>query len=335
LTKFILLIFLVFLAGCGKGEMLGTSSQSQHFVEQTIEAFAKIPGTFQQVLFARFKRSRLNDLVVLTRTRDNKSGLHVLLNVGKGRFVPKENIRLDAEAKLDIRFIAAADLDRDGGDDLILLVRASDGTMSAKVMFNNKKGYFYEKEGSILPPIRKGVERVDTVDIDHDGNVDLFFSGIKMIDSQGEIDKYQSQILVNNGKGQFKDITSLLMPQLRPGIVAPIFADFDGDEVMDLFLVYESGQNAIYFNNGLGSLTNENSQALPMITGRSTHADWADFDGDKDNDILVVTNGIDEKYRDYPSEHCYILENLGHGRFKKRPLKVLPNVPSHPAERLD
>ena len=331
------LLILCFLPNCGGGGLLGKNPRSQRFKEQPIEALAKIPGTIRQAVFAKLKikRGMYSDLILLARTSDNKSGIHVLLNDGKGKFTPKENIRLDEDARLNVFFMASADLNRDGVDDLILLGN-SGGNVAAKVLFNNKKGYFYEKEDILtLPPVNKGVERVDLVDIDHDGHIDLFFTGSKVMDSHGKVDKFQAQVMVNNGKGQFKDNTSLLLPPLRPGIVATAFADYDGDEVMDVFLIYGSGQNALLINNGLGRFSDETNQSLPQITGHSTHADWGDFDGDKDNDILVVTTGIDDKYRDYPSEFSYILENNGHGRFKKRALKILPNTPSHRAYLLD
>lgn len=326
--------FLCFLASCGQGTILGKNPRSQHFKERSIEALSNIPGSLQQALLTKLKKGVHDDLVLLTRVGDDKSGIHVLLNNGKGRFIPKDNIRLEEKDKLHTFFIAAADFDQDGAEDLILLGNSPEG-VTAKILFNNKKGYFYEKENHVLPPVRRGIERVDLIDVDHDGNIDLFFTGAKLLDARGEVDKFQTQVMVNNGKGQFRDDTKMLMPPMRPGIVATSFADYDGDDAVDVFLVYGSGQNAILINNGLGKFSDETSQLLPPITGHSTHADWADFDDDKDNDILVVTNGIDEKYREYPSEYSYILENNGHGRFKKRSLKVFPNVPSHKVFLLD
>ncbi|MBI5427170.1 MAG: VCBS repeat-containing protein [Nitrospinae bacterium] len=272
-------------------------------------------------------------MALLSAPEKNRSEIRVLINSGRGNFAEKANVNLE-ESDLDIVFIAAGDLDGDRADDLVLIGRSGKGSV-AKLLFNNKKGYFYEKEGAFLPPVHKGMERVDLVDLDRDGDIDLFFSGTNVTGPDGKPDERQAQIMINNGKGRFSDASGDLLPPLAPGIVYASFADYDGDAVADVFLVYRSGQNALLVNNGLGKFSDESAQALPKIPGRNLHADWADFDGDKDNDILVVTAGIDDAFRDYPSEYCYVLENDGRGRFTKRPLKVLPNVPSRRVYLLD
>ena len=44
---------------------------------------------------------------------------------------------------------------------------------------------------------------------------------------------------VNKGNGNFENLTSLLMPALPSGIRGASFADYDGDSVVDIFLVYK------------------------------------------------------------------------------------------------
>jgi len=74
---------------------------------------------------------------------------------------------------------------------------------------------------------------------------------------------------------------------------------------------------------------------LPDIVGQSRFADWADFDQDGDNDLLVVNHSIDPKSRSYEDEHSYALVNNGTGYFRKGPLRVLPRAATRAVYLLD
>ena len=140
---------------------------------------------------------------------------------------------------------------------------------------------------------------------------------------------------INKGDGQFENLTSLLMPSLPPGIRDASIADYDGDGVADIFLIYGKGQNRLLMNNGVGKFSDRTSSRLPRILDDSMHADWADFDEDGDNDLLVVNRSIRKIYRGHPKETSYFLENTGGGNFKKRSHKILPRVPSAKVYLLD
>ena len=142
-------------------------------------------------------------------------------------------------------------------------------------------------------------------------------------------------IWINKGDGRLENLTSLLMPTLPIGIKDASFADYDNDGVVDIFLIYEKGQNRILLNNGLGKFSDYTSSRLPRIVDDSMHADWADFDRDGDNDLLVVNRSIKKTFRGHPQETNYFLENMGGGNFKKRSHKILPRLPSIKAYLID
>ena len=216
--------------------------------------------------------------------------------------------------------MALQDVDHDRVQDLVLVGRFSGGTV-AKLLFNNGKGYFYTKKEIPFPYVNRGMDRVDMRDIDGDGHVDLFFTGKRVLDDQKKLNRYQTQFLINNGKGQFRDVTQLLMPPLKPGIVGTSFADYDGDKTLDIFLINGEGQNSLLTNNGLGRFMDRTSELLPAIRDRSAHADWADFDQDGDNDLLVVNR---EELS--AGETSYFLVNHGRGYFKKAEFKASPKA---------
>ena len=328
------LLFILFISACGsiskplRRNPVGHNPLTQSFRDAT--RFLSIEKlSIAQASFLLANQDSLSDLAILNKS---KSKLYILLNQGGKGFLKKMPAgQWILNSKEKIKFFTTADLNSDGGDDLILILGTSEN-LKMQILFNNKKGYFYsKKDGSYS--LRPGIEKVIPVDLDGDGDRDLFYFG-NMIKPLGK--KYtQTMVWINKGDGNFENLTSLLMPVLSAGIQDASFADYDGDGVVDIFLVYEKGQNRLLINNGVGKFSDRTSFGIPRILDDSMHADWADFDHDGDNDILVVNRSIHKKYRRYSGETNYFLENKGGGNFRKRSHKILPRLPSQKVYLLD
>ena len=328
------LLFIFFISACGgvpkphiTDNPVADNPSSQSFRDAT----ALLPIKKLSIAQANFllaNQDSSSDLAILNRS---KSKLYILLNQGRKGFLKIPAGQWTQNNKEKIKFFAAADLNSDGGDDLILILGDS-GNPKTQILFNNKKGYFYSKEEGRYP-LRLGIEKVIPVDLDGDGDRDLFYFG-NMIKPPAK-KNHQTMVWINKGDGVFENLTSLLMPALPAGIRDASFADYDGDRVVDIFLVYGKGQNRLLINNGVGKFSDRTSSSIPRILDDSMHADWADFDQDGDNDILVVNRSIHKKYRRYSGETNYFLENKGGGIFRKRSHKILPRFPSQKVYLLD
>mgnify|MGYP003300431739 FL=1 len=322
------LFILLLLSACsGPKPHVADKPSSQRF--RNVTRFLPQENLFvTQAGFLRGNQDALSDLVVLNQI---KNELYILLNRGKG-FFKKNAGKWIQENKERINFFVSADLDRDGGDDLILIL-GDRRNLKTRILFNNKKGYFYPKKDRGNHSLYSGIEKVIPIDIDGDGDKDLFYFGSNV--KKSNKNSYQTMIWINKGDGRLENLTALLMPKLPTGIRDASFADYDNDGVVDMFLVYEKGQNRILLNNGLGKFSDHTSSRLPRILDDSMHADWAAFDQDGDNDLLVVNRSIQKIFRGYPEETSYFLENMGGGNFKKRSHKILPRLPSIKAYLLD
>jgi hypothetical protein len=330
------LLVMFFLGGCGASKTnVADNPASQRFQDVTGKLFPKQPSRQKQAILFRADQDEFPDLVVLSEAEPGKAQLQIFINHGKKGFHLKDSGRWIEELKDPILAIATADLNRDGGDDLILLVAESSGRVVTQTLFNNKKGYFYARDKEGYFPLKPGIDKVISVDLDQDGDRDLFYFGQKVLNENGKISTHQTRILINKGTGKLEDLTALLLPSLPTGIQDASFADYDGDGVVDIFLIYGNGQNRLLMNNGVGKFTDHTASYLPPILDDSLHADWADFDGDGDNDLLIVNRSIDKYYRAFPGEISYFLENTGGGHFKKRSHKMLPRLPSSKVYLLD
>ncbi len=319
---------LIFLSACSGKPIIRKTPGLQIFKDTTAKSFPGMEGSILAAKLIRANTDTLADLALLKNDSKGRPVIEVWFNMGNETFSLKKNKGWTGKPNKKVVFLANGFFNRDRATDFIIIERSSNHKSIARLLLNNGKGYFYSMKEYELPPIHEGIERVDPVDIDRDGTVDLFFSGRNVKKANGKIDKYQAQIMINDGEGHFQDATKILLPSMRPGIVGVSFADYDGDRVVDAFLVYENGQNAMLINNGVGKLLDQTRDRLPPVEDRSVHADWADFDMDGDNDLLVVNEVIGKKSRGYSREYNYILENTGGGFFQKRALQVLPPYPS-------
>ncbi len=332
---FVLIIFSQFInLGCSKKKIFREDPQTQSYKNYTDRFFKNLPSGIQQASFSFLNKDSNVDLALLYKNDSGKPFIKIWVNNNNIKFVPVKRIGWEGQIGDQITSMVVGDLDHDFSADVILTGKFSDGTL-AKLLFNNGKGYFYSRHNVELPPLQKGIEKVDLVDLDQDGHKDLLFFGKRVTRKNGDMSDYHAQLFLNNGKGEFKDMTDLLLPPLPPGIVGTSFADYDGDASIDIFLVVDKGQNRLLLNNGHGKFQDRTSDLLPFIKDESVFADWADFDLDGDNDLLVVNRKIRKSNQTFENEYCYMLVNIGRGYFKKGPLKVLPRYPSKAVYLLD
>lgn len=321
---------MILFSGCSKNK----NAYRQHYVDVTERFLPRISGTLKNARFAYLDEGPYQDLIVHRVDNAGRSQILLLINKEKGgyRFHGK-NKTVKAE-KGEILFFSVGDFNADRADDLIL-IQSKNGRSFASLLFNNKKGYFYKKVDYVFPEIRQGIERVEVADLDHDGDRDLFFHGKRVLNPEGRADRMQAQTFINNGKGDFQDLSGLLLPALSPGIAGAAIADYDGDGIRDIFLIYEKARNRLLLNNSLGKFSDVTLGRLPAVNDASVHVDWADFDGDEDNDLLVVNRGSAPRGRAHSGETGYFLENDGKGRFTMRPHKMFPGASASRVYLLD
>jgi enediyne biosynthesis protein E4 len=134
-------------------------------------------------------------------------------------------------------------------------------------------------------------------DADNDGDQDLYVcSGGNEFSTSSTalIDR----LYINDGKGNFIKSKQVLPTNVFESTSCVKAEDYDGDGDFDLFVgvrlkPFEYGLPAngyILANDGKGNFTNVTKQLAPDLIklGMITDASWADVDGDKDWDLVVV-----------------------------------------------
>jgi hypothetical protein len=122
-------------------------------------------------------------------------------------------------------------------------------------------------------------------DIDGDGDIDLFMTGINP--------QRFTKLYKNDGSGYFTEVTTSTFP--NTGTSQAIFKDLDNDGDLDLYFSGQTNSSStsiftsIYKNNGSGVFTQVTNPGLPTILWRG--AAIADVDNDGDQDIVITAAG--------------------------------------------
>ena len=131
-------------------------------------------------------------------------------------------------------------------------------------------------------------------DIDNDGDIDLYVVNIPgpfTQDGRGEVTSpvhkgNANALYRNNGDGTFTDITRAAGVGHQGYGMGCVFADYDGDADLDLYLT-NYGANVLYRNNGDSTFTDVTEIAGVNCELWSTGAAFADVDGDTHLDLYV------------------------------------------------
>ena len=223
-------------------------------------------------------------------------------NGSSSRFVKKPQPAFDADAKSD-----AADavfFDADGDKDMDLYVchggyanfEANDPLLQDALYLNDGKGNF-TKNSTALPQMLVSTGCVRVADVNGDGRPDLFVGGRVVPGSYPEIPT--SFILINDGKGNFKDATVTLAVGLQKiGMVTDAaWLDLNTDKKPELIVVGEWMPVTI-FENVNGKLENKTNNYFDK-----NYSGWwnkllvDDFNGDGKMDLVVGNLGLNSQVK--------------------------------------
>ncbi len=120
-------------------------------------------------------------------------------------------------------------------------------------------------------------------DYDNDGNLDLLQGGYNL----------SSRLFHNNGNGTFSQVTTGAMSTIDHGANNVLWADYDNDGLVDLFIAisFNSPQNVLYRNTGNGAFAKVTNTPPVNTPGNSQGAAWGDYDNDGLLDLVINHTG--------------------------------------------
>jgi len=214
-----------------------------------------------------------------------------------GKLVPNRQIAFEVDSLYED--VDALFFDADMDKDLDLYVVSGGNEFFGDMVQQNDRLYVNDGKGNFvrnvkaLPSMLENKSVVRPIDMDKDGDLDLFVAGRVVAYHYGA--EPQSYVLINNGKGVFSDKTDALAPDLRRvGMVSEaIWQDLDKDGDQDLTIIGD-WMPITTFENDRGKLKKVKN-GLEDFIGFWSGITAGDFDKDGDIDLVVGNLGTNTK----------------------------------------
>ena len=210
------------------------------------------------------------------------------------------------------------DVDLDGDQDLYVVSGGNEFDYNSSLLFdqlyiNDGKGNFVNESAKRLPEMITSGQSIAEVDLDQDGDLDLFLGGRQ---TPGYYPFAPRSYLLLNENGVFKDITTNSKDIMGPGLITDaLFDDFDQDGDQDLICVGE-WMPISFFENKNGTFTN-----VTALKGTDKEVGWwysiekGDFNEDGEMDYVVGNLGWNNKFhpsKKFPLEiYCHDFDKSG------------------------
>ena len=224
----------------------------------------------------------------------------ILLQTPSGDFEEVENPIFQQLAKAEDTVAEFTDFNGDGHLDLFV---GSGGNEHPKgALFNFDRIFFGDGTGKFqfdmraIPPIGENTSCIAIHDVDGDGDLDLFVGASVVTGDYGA--SLSSRLLINQGNGQFVDITERWFGgEVDFGMVnSAEFADLDGDGQKELLFSGDWNGLRIFRKSG-NSYEEFNPKGLEFAAGWIQAIRVADVNGDGKMDILTGNLGENTKLK--------------------------------------
>jgi len=242
-----------------------------------------------EILVADFDRNGFVDVIVGT---NGGAGAALVMVPDDGAAAWGSSETIDNTGASDVLDLDAVDIDYDG--DLDLLVARASGV------------YLYESidyatswvEHTVTTSI-VNVSSARFADLDDDGDYDI----VAASSSEGSVSWIENQMVHATYSFSGSETTFMAGPSGSP--VGPVLTDLDLDGDLDVLGFWSDGSSGTT-HYSLNILGDGSSWSSPIQIGNSINsANWqehADFDGDGDDDQLVIGNFSPSQVRWYPNE---------------------------------
>ncbi|MHC4899556.1 MAG: FG-GAP repeat domain-containing protein, partial [Planctomycetota bacterium] len=169
--------------------------------------------------------------------------------------------------------------DVDGDKDIDIIQGSRTAPNRLQLFLNDGKGKFTDASSKITPMPANFFYDMDIGDVDFDGDLDLVCGSSSVT----------NRLFINDGKGNFKDVTGIQFPTATEGNWGCEFVDVDRDVDLDVvFTSFSATKLAkLYINNARGTFTDQTGTRFPPGFGMSggRKITTGDFNGDGANDI--------------------------------------------------
>lgn len=188
------------------------------------------------------------------------------------------------------------DADKDGNQDLMVVSGGNEyrnGKQLNPRLYFNRNGKFVHDSGQFTN-IEINASKVEAIDFDNDGNLDLCITSNMVPWKFGVSPKHY--FFRNDGNGKFEDITSSFAPGFDTigNIQDMTWIDLNSDSYKDLIVVGNWMPVSVYINDG-AKLALQKNDGLTYTNGWMNVVKANDFDKDGDIDLVVGNWGLNSR----------------------------------------
>ena len=221
------------------------------------------------------------DLDLIVGNSGGSAQNRLYLNDGTGRFTDATAGQMPADND-STTALALGDVDGDMDVDLVL----GNGGGPNRLYLNDAAGRFTSAPAK-MPSNATSTGALALGDVDGDSDLDIVVGN-----SGSNLLQRQNRLYLNNGNGDFTDVTEDRMPWALHITAAIALGDVDGDS--DLDIVVGNGnwfgyqqRTRLHLNDGTGVFTDVTAARMPTVIDQTEAMVLVDVDGDTDLDIVL------------------------------------------------